>query len=321
MRVPGPRSRRALRLIATVGVVGVVAALFAQTLASNWERVQQEQLAFDGRYLIAVVLFAVAVPLSGVLWGRIVNRLSPSARAGVVESTRVHMASWLLKYIPGQVGSLVNKVLWGQAKGISRTLIVITFVYENVFLQLASIVPGVAILLATVGFALFDDAVWVVVLPVLALAPLVVILDRRVFHWIVNFAGSRILKRPVPGDYFLASRRSLVFVVEFVAPRVLNGLGFVLLASAVLDIPPTMWLYVGAAYVLAGAVGILAVFVPSGLGVREAVVFACLVGAGFDPAQSVIVSIVARLLTTAADGIVALLYLASRPLDRKEPSA
>ena len=54
----------------------------------------------------------------------------------------VHSASWLLKYIPGQAGSLLNKLVWGKDKGFSRTLIVITFIYENIFLQLASIIPS-----------------------------------------------------------------------------------------------------------------------------------------------------------------------------------
>ena len=60
-------------------------------------------------------------------------------------------ASWLLKYIPGQVGAVVNKVLWAGKKGVSRSLVIVTFIYENVFLQLASIVPSVAILLVSLG--------------------------------------------------------------------------------------------------------------------------------------------------------------------------
>jgi uncharacterized membrane protein YbhN (UPF0104 family) len=72
-----------------------------------------------------------------------------------------------------------------------------------------------------------------------------------------------------------------------------------------------MWLPLAAAYVLGGAIGILAVFVPSGLGVREAVVFAFAVQM-FTPAQAVLLSLLARLLSTVADAVVAVIYLVLR---------
>lgn len=40
-------------------------------------------------------------------------------------------ASWLLKYVPGQVGAVVNKAVWAAKKRISRVLVIVTFVYEN----------------------------------------------------------------------------------------------------------------------------------------------------------------------------------------------
>ena len=53
-----------------------------------------------------------------------------------------------------------------------------------------------------------------------------------------------------------------------------------------------MWLPFAAAYVLAGAIGILAIFVPSGIGVREAIIV--LVLSQYIPvAQAIVISLIA----------------------------
>ncbi|MBH0009723.1 lysylphosphatidylglycerol synthase domain-containing protein [Salinibacterium sp. SWN1162] len=302
-----PRRKRLVRWGLTVVVLSLVAVLFWRALADNWAEVQAQQLQFSWLMVAAVVLFAVAVPVSGLLWGAIVNRLSPATTVTPREAMAVHSASWLLKYVPGQVGSLLNKVIWGKKQGISRSVIVISFIYENVFLQVSSIVPSAAILLVSVGLVIFQDNPVTVLLPILALIPLLMVLDRRLFHPVLNFGAKRILKQELPREYFLPPAAVGGYLVGFVAPRIINGVGFVLVASSFLDLEPSAWLPLAATYVLAGAIGILAVFVPSGLGVREAVIFVFALQY-MTPAQAVILSLLARLLSTVADAVVALLY-------------
>lgn len=313
-----PGWRRTIRLGATGLILVAVGVLFWRALAENWAEVESQNLQFTWPMVAAVVVFAVAVPLSGLLWGQIVNQLSPKTRVSSREAMAVHSASWLLKYIPGQIGSLVNKVLWGQRKGIGRTLILITFIYENVFLQLASIIPGVAILLVSLGLSVFENNVLTVVLPLLAIIPLVAVLNPRFFHGLMSFAAHRFLKQDLPPEFFLPTSSTVLYLVEFMLPRAINGVGFVLVAASFMHVPPEHWLSLGAAYVLAGAIGILAVFVPSGLGVREAVIF-LFAQQYMTPAQAVLLSLLARLLSTIADAVVAVLYAGLRMSLRRSP--
>lgn len=313
-----PGWRRVIRYGATGLILGAVGVLFWRALAENWAEVESQNLRFTWPMAAAVVVFAIAVPVSGLLWGQIVNQLSPNTRVSSREAMAVHSASWLLKYIPGQVGSLLNKVLWGQRKGISRTLILISFIYENVFLQLASIIPSVAILLVGLGVAVFQSNVLTVVLPLLAVIPLIAVLNRRFFHALMSFASRRFTKQELPPEFFLPTRSTILYLVEFLLPRVINGAGFVLVAASFLDVPVEHWLPLAAAYVLAGAIGILAVFVPSGLGVREAVVFLFALQY-MTPAQAVLLSLLARLLSTIADAVVAVFYLGLRVSIKRSP--
>ncbi|MCL3862709.1 lysylphosphatidylglycerol synthase domain-containing protein [Actinotalea sp. K2] len=302
--------KRLLRLGATIVVLGLVGYFFARSLAANWDAVREIEIEINCYSVAAVVLFAVAVLVSGLLWGSMLSHLG-RLRVPVTDAIRVQCASWLLKYVPGQVGSVANKVMWAHQRGISRTLVVITFVYENVFLLLGSVVPTVVILLvhdAVSGTAGASSTALGSLIPVLlALVPLLLVTDRRLFRWAVNLVARRALKRDVPHEYFLGSLPAIGYQLMFLVPRLINGLGFVLIVASFLDVPESSYVPLAAIYVLAGAIGILAVFVPSGLGVRESVIV--LLASRYMPVeQAIVLSLLARLYSTVGDILVALVY-------------
>ncbi|MGP9538468.1 lysylphosphatidylglycerol synthase domain-containing protein [Brachybacterium sp. AOP43-C2-M15] len=310
-------AKRALRWIATLLVVGVVGWLFSRSLAENWDQVREQDLAFSWWWVLATVCFAVAVATTGIAWGRVVRWLDPAARIPAREAIAVQCLSWVLKYIPGQVGSVANKVLWAGRKGISRTLVLISFLYENVFLQIASLVPAAVILLISLGPQVFGANATLLLAPLLVLVPAAVVLYAPAFHALIALPAKKLLKAEVPRQYFLSGPRALLSSLEFLLPRAINGVGFVLLAATISDITPAQWLPFAATYALAGAIGILAILVPSGLGVREAVIVVVL--SQYVPAsEAIIISLLARLLATVGDAVVALLYLIIRQTLPKE---
>ncbi len=307
---------RRLRVGVTVLVLAVVAYFFGRGLADNWAAAREIDLTVNLRSGLAVALFALAVVATGLLWGHMVGRLG-GIPVGRAEAVRVQCASWLLKYVPGQVGSVANKVVWAKDRGISRTLVVITFVYENVFLLLGSIIPAGVILLAADAFESSDVLSSALVPAALAVVPLLLVTHPRIFRWALDLLARRTLKRAVPEEYFLPARATIGYQLGFLVPRIINGAGFVLVAASFLRIPATDYLPLAAAYVLAGAVGILAVFVPSGLGVREGVVV--VIASRYLPVeQAIVLSLLARLYSTIGDGLVAVVYgvLKARELRR-----
>lgn len=298
---------RLLRGGAGALVLVVVAYFFGRGLADNWAAVRAIDVDVNVWSVTAVTLFGGAVVVSGLLWGHMLTRLG-GTRVTASDAIRVQCGSWLLKYVPGQVGSVANKVVWAGQRGIPRTLVVITFVYENVFLLLGSIIPTAVILVFADALTGERDDLLATLMPVLvALVPLLLVTDRRVFRWGVNLVARRALKRDVPPEYFLGSAAAFGYQLAFLVPRVVNGLGFVLIVVSFLDVDPSTYLPLAAAYVIAGAVGILAVFVPSGLGVRESVIV--LLASRYMPVeQAIVLSLLARLYSTVGDGLVALVY-------------
>lgn len=289
--------------VATV-VIGVVAYFFWRSLSSNWDNLQSADLTLGWWALWATLLFVLAVGVSGWLWGRIVQRLDRKHLAGA-EGVRVHFGSWLLKYVPGQAGFVVNKVLWGKKRGTSRILVLISVVYENAFLLLGSTVPMLAILL--VARATGDGVPQAVWLTLAAVVPLAVITHPAIFRRAVGLLAKRTLKREVPREYFLSTRATWQFQLAYLMPRVINGVGIVIIAVALAQAPPESWIPLAAAYAIAGAIGIVAVFVPSGLGVRESA-FVLFATPYLGLEHAIIVSLAARVLATAADLFIAAVY-------------
>ncbi len=208
-----PGLKRALRWGVTILVVGLVGWLFARSLAANWTELRAQHLRFSWWWVAATVCFAGAVAVTGSAWGRFVRWLDPQAEVSAREAVAVQCLSWVLKYIPGQLGSVTNKVLWAGKKDISRTLVLISFVYENVFLQIASIVPALVILLISLGPGVLGANATLLLAPLLVLIPAAMVLHAPTFRRIVDLPLRRILKRPVPAEYFLSGPRSLVSVL------------------------------------------------------------------------------------------------------------
>jgi uncharacterized membrane protein YbhN (UPF0104 family) len=317
MGAEGTSRRRVLRLVVSAAVIAMVATFFAISLSQNWTRVAAEQLEFSWWWILGAVLFAAAVPVTGLLWRRILIALDGDITVSRTEAVAVQCASWLLKYVPGQLGAVTNKVVWAGRKQVSRVLVVVTFVYEHAFQVIVSIAPSVVILAFALGAEVTGRNATTLLLPLVALLPLAIIAYRPAFHRIVSVLLRRVLKQEIPKQYFLSTGLVLRFLFEFLGPRVLNGAAFVIIAGTVVEVEPQEWVPFAAAYVLAEAVGLLAVFVPSGLGVREAVIV--LVLSQFMPlTDAIVISLLARLISTAGDGLVALVYAVFRQLAQRE---
>src|SRR5690606_22500625 len=119
-------------------------------------------------------------------------------------------------------------------------------------------------------------------------------------------------KQKLSSEELLGSKDNIMFTVEFILSRIINGTAFVLLAISLLGIATSMYVTFGAIYVLAGIVGVLAIFVPSGLGVREAVI--TLFASAYVPVeQAIALALVARFYATIADLLVAVLFVCIKP--------
>lgn len=292
---------RAVRWWVFLAFTALVVIGFSNVLVAAWEDVQDKQLAMSWQFVAAWLLFGIAVVVSGALWGRILSELEgrPIPRQNAVPA---HCVAWLLKYIPGQVGALLYKVAWARKNGISGANAALSFLYESIFLQLASLVPGL-ITLALFADALVRNSRSILVSGIATVSAIIV--GLTLLGPALRWATER-LEKQMDGTplRLLSTASTLRHAAWFLLPRLLNAFGFVLIVTVIAPIQLADWLPLGAIYVVAGAIGILAFFVPSGLGVREGVIVA-LAAPIIGVSSAIAAAAIARLIATAADLLVA----------------
>lgn len=307
-----------IKKLFSVLIIGTVGYYFYNSLNRNWSVVSQLEFNFNWLSILAIISFVLAVVVSGYLWGNTLNILTVKQNLKIKksEAIRIHIASWLLKYIPGQAGSVINKVLWGKNKGYSKKLILITFIYENIFLIIASFLLSVPLLLISSGYDEFTNNPIYILVIILSLLSAAIILNEKSMYAITNFIFSKILKQPVGKELFLETTQSIKLLLLYMIPRILNALGFIFVTASFLRVDYVTYIPLGAAYIIGGAIGIMALFVPSGIGVREAVIV--LFSTPFiGSAPAIVVAIIARLYSTLADGVLAAGYILLNLINKK----
>ncbi|HEX5744393.1 MAG TPA: lysylphosphatidylglycerol synthase domain-containing protein [Candidatus Saccharimonadales bacterium] len=297
-------SGKRLRLVAAWTVIGATAYFFTKALVDNWHNLEGVDLGLDGWAIAGVLLFALAVVSSGMLWGNIVDSVSGRPIPGR-EAVRVQLLSWLLKYIPGQAGSYVSKIAWGVRHGYSKKLITITFIYENAFLAIASVALSLPIVVILLHDRVSESLSSF--LPALLIIPLVLVLNQNVFYRVLNFVFGRLRGQSVDRDYFLSTGQLATYTLKYAVPRLITAAAFLCVVASMIGVPAGAYVGLSAIYILAGIIGLLAIFVPSGLGVREGIIV--LLASHYFPVEiAIALSLAARLYATVADGVLALVY-------------
>lgn len=300
-------ARKYLKPFFTVVVVGAVLYLFATTLIANWDRVQRYSVGVNLETVSATVIFAFAVVVSGWLWALVLRALG-ARTIDVWSAVEAHLGSWLVRYIPS-VAQPLYKVTWASGRGIRRATAFLAFLYESAFLQLASILGSLIVLVIVRRDTLGNEQLWLLSLLLVASGAA----GLFALRYLVNPVATRIARLRRIDDFdnlpTMPWRHVAPLVGAFTLPRIVNGVGIGLLTvslspdSSLNDI-----IAIAAAYTIASAFGILWVFVPSGIGVREATFVGILAAMGFDVVEAIAIAVVARLSLTLADLLVAGVY-------------
>ena len=234
-------------------------------------------------------------------------------RVGLMRALRVFAAANLARYIPGGVWQFASLAAMSASVGLSIVAVASAAVFQQIVLTATGLVLAVAFApVARLGGS------WIMPLPLLA-------------GMIVLAIGGLILLLPSATraiDAWLSRRRRTAVTLPRVDRRdiaayvVLTAIGwlgyaiaFVIFAHAILEPVPIHPVVLGASFVLSYVAGILAVFAPGGLVVREAALVA-LVGSALGGEQALALAVASRLWLTLIDAA-----LSGFVLMRSSPSA
>jgi len=264
--VPSARSRRrAVAVSAAAGaVIGLTCVAFVVArLTQQWSEVR-DQVADAERGWIAAALLAAGCAMTWIAagWQRALGLLGPPP--GRARTIAWYYTGEIGKYVPGGVWPVLGRGELARRGGVPRQ-----WAYPSVALSLAALylaALGVAAVLVPLDLA--EQAESPGALALLALLPLgLAALHPRVLRW----GRDRLVRLTGMGaDVVIPPWRDTVRVVAGYVPAwVFIWAATWCTARALLPHPPL--LRIGVATTLSWAAGFVAVPVPAGAGVREAV--------------------------------------------------
>ena len=287
------RVRRAMR-IALVAIALFVLTAFVglrlnagrrySNLASGYNL---EQLAL-GAFAMFICVLAL-----GWLWCRLVEALTGHRING---GLRAFVYTWLGRYVPGTLPYHAARLMLADRLGTTKRAVAASIGYESILIIGSAAFVGVTGVL--VGFGAHASDGFLYLLAGLLLCCLPVGLHPRILVPVTNRFLRLARHQPLASDSLLSPRQTALMFGGYAAVYALNGVGFYLVTLA-LNQHVNPILAVGA-YNLAGVIGIVVLFVPSGLGVREAALVALLSGA-LPPEQALLAAGLARVVATVAD--------------------
>lgn len=227
-----------------------------------------------------------------------------------VQLIYVYAKSWLGRYIPGTAPWILGKIYFASKHGISKNKLAVSSLLEGAL--------QIAVVLSIAFVMLFFDRRLDVVDPKLKIFMFCVVvgclvaITPPIFNRIVALAYRVLKKQDLSKDHYANSKMIARGAALYAVGALMTGLSLFFIAKAVY---PSLgydnaFFVMGAAN-LAGAVSMLAVFAPSGLGVREGIQLALL--SIIMPTEfALLVTITTRLWSICMDfvffGIAALLH-------------
>lgn len=227
--------------------------------------------------------------------------------------SRVFFVSQLGKYLPGSVWPILMQMEAGRRHGATRA----TMLTSNVFTIALSCTVGMLVACAVLPFSA-PGAIAHYWPALLALPVLLALLHPQTLPRILNFALARLGRAPVTER--LGIRASLRAAGWAALSFVFLGAHVFFLVWPLSDQHASTFPLALGAISLAVCIGVLAIPVPAGVGVRDAVIVLVLATSiGSTPA--VLVAVTSRVLISAADLILALVAMAlTRRRPHPEPS-
>ncbi len=233
----------------------------------DWSRLVH--LHYDWHYLIAAtIVMTIGRYFTVVIWQFILQDLGAKGLPRFTILASVYAKAWLGRYIPGGVTWIAGKVYMAAAHGISKTRLAVGSLLEGA-MQVISLLTIAMLLLG------FDARIKAIpesyrVVMILFAVVLLLMLSPAVFNRLIRLAWFVVKKREPTDELFINSKAVLRSFLLYAVGSFIVGLAEFFITRTV--VPSMSWhnfFFIVGAFNLAGALGMIAIGVPSGLGVRD----------------------------------------------------
>lgn len=254
-------------------------------IVNNIQQLKSSSIQLDWKNLAAAVILTILGHLlSYSIWTRIA--MSFDMHTSFRHAGKAWFVSRLARYIPGKVAILL--IRFNAYAEHSKTKI-----SAATMMEAYTSICAVCVLLLFITLSVSTSNTSPRYTAAFLLALVLAISHPRLTQLIIQLTQKFL---PIPTLHSLPKQKQILgFVTAQLLTMLLHGGALFMTFNAVGQVDPNHYLLITAVFFVAGLIGMLAVFSPSGIGVREAVLFAALANY-VDPLTLVVGAILIRLL-------------------------
>ena len=294
-------------LIKWIIVLGIFFFL-GKMIWGNWSAVKDAPFTIRPFFLIvSTLIFALSYFIQVWAWHVTTEKLGVAV--SFFETSEGWFYSQLGKYLPGKIWLFLGRLRYYDSRGKSKKAVSVALYLEIVTVVMAAglIFLISLILFREVRFFYSENPVLWLAIPILiaflSIHPRVL---ERILSWILTRVGREPISLPI--SYFDVLQVLFISLLAWIV----GGVGFCLFVDSVFPVSSHQILFLTGALAFSSMLGMVALFAPSGLGVREGALVYLL--AFLMPASvAVVISILTRLWMTFIEiGLIGVVYLLSR---------
>ena len=298
----------AYRQIAKWIVVIAIFLFLGKMVWENWNQVKDTPFTLQPfAFILSTIIFVFSYFVQIWAWYLITLKLkialSPS------ETLKTWFYSQLGKYLPGKIWLFLSRFHFYESKGQSKKAISVAIYLEVVTMIVAGgfIFLAALILFKDIGPSYFwRQSGWLVLLFLLGF----ISMHPRIFQKIINWALVQFKKEPISLSISYSDILFILFVC--IVSWVTGGIGFYLFVDSIYPVTPQYILFLTGALAVSSTLGLIAIFAPGGLGVREGALVYLLSFMMATPV-AVVISVLTRIWMTLIEiGLIGMVYLIGR---------
>jgi hypothetical protein len=286
-------------------IVAAIFLFFGKMVWNNWNQVRDASFTFEVFPLVlSTLIFVLSYFIQIWAWYLITLKLEVALSPS--ETLESWFYSQLGKYLPGKIWLLVGRFYFYESKGKSKKNISVALYFEMVTMIAAAGLIFLAALFVYREIWLFDSwrqSGWLMLLFLLGLLSL----HPRFLQKILNWIFGQFKKEPLSLSISYSDILWILFVC--ILSWIVGGIGFYLFVDSVYPVAPQYILFLTGALAASSTLGLIAIFAPSGLGVREGALVYLLSFVMATPI-AVIISVLTRIWMTLIEiGMIGVIYL------------
>jgi len=278
----------------------VIFYFLGKNLIDNWLKIKEYDFDFNYLFLFLSFLFLfLGMILFALIWNSILRALDSTKKLSSLKAIKIYIYSWFGKYLPGKVLFFFGRVYLGQKEGLSKKNLIIGTAYE-IILSIISIFLF-SLFFLSMSFGMKIPNFYIISILIILIGLL--LLHPKILYYFSNLFLRKFKKIEIPITSFLSYRKIIFIISLFFIVFSINGIGFFLLVRSIVYLPFYDIIGLTGAFIFSSGLGMIAIFAPSGIGVREGVLVMFL-QFYFPVSIAILISLIARIWVTIGEVII-----------------